>query len=238
MRMKRGREVVEAGPSGSDERRRMPRSRSRRDDFPGVRQAKALLKDAGLPFPPIPSELARRFVKRDTWVFASRPLKIWPYNIREYVKQTERPSVTDYVALAHAGHGINSYALHYYLVRKPLFLFLQLAWGGVYMDSRKTTVQIDRCFRLCAGVIEATEEAVLKDREFKRARFMVVGSDFYGSNVRCEHPGGERNSIEKEFERPEKALKAASTWIKRLETIPKDRQVRRRDSDDAPPPRN
>ena len=37
--------------------------------------------------------------------------------------------VADYLLLGHAGHGIQSYAIHYYVVRGPLALFLQIGWA-------------------------------------------------------------------------------------------------------------
>ena len=44
--------------------------------------------------------------------------------------------------LSHSGHGVNSYAIHYYLVQRPLRMFLQLGWGGVYDDAKEDAAKI------------------------------------------------------------------------------------------------
>jgi hypothetical protein len=37
--------------------------------------------------------------------------------------------------LGHNGHGVNSWAMHYYLVQPALAILLQIAWGGIYTDN-------------------------------------------------------------------------------------------------------
>lgn len=88
----------------------------------------------------------------------------------------------DYLLLGHAGHGVNSWAIHYYLVRGPLALFIQVGFGGAYI-KRDSSVQ-----KLTAAFIKAQELI----RRFEKAqdagwlssasqRWVVVASDFYGS---------------------------------------------------------
>jgi hypothetical protein len=89
----------------------------------GVAAATALFRTEGLELPFVPTEFARRFRERGPWCFASRQVRVGPYAFEHYVDEADAAS--DYVLIAHAGHGVNSYALHYYLVRKPFQLFLQ-----------------------------------------------------------------------------------------------------------------
>jgi hypothetical protein len=93
----------------------------------GLSQARAVFSKAELAFPAIPKDLAARLVEREPWVFSTRPLPAWTYEIDRFVDEARSGVVDDYAVLAHAGHGANSYALHYYVVRGPLALFLQLA---------------------------------------------------------------------------------------------------------------
>ena len=104
----------------------------RRESPKGVADATALFRTEGLELPFVPPELARRFRQRDRWCFASRQVRVSPYKFEHYVDETD--AVSDYVLIAHAGHGVNSYAIHYYLVHGLLRLFLQIHWGGVYQD--------------------------------------------------------------------------------------------------------
>jgi hypothetical protein len=152
------------------------------NEFPGVKEAK-LLTGAGLDMPPIPEDLAGTFVKRSKWCFCSRRLfRRSPYDLFRYVEMWGATKVTDRVLLAHAGHGINSYAMHYYLVRGPLRLFLQVGWGGVYMGERETT-EVNRCFGLVGSLLSAADVAVRSRRLRPADTLCVVASDFYGGHV-------------------------------------------------------
>lgn len=85
--------------------------------------------------------------------------------------------VEDYAVLSHAGHGVNSYAIQYYLVHGFLHMFLHLGWGGAYMDAEATAARIRDCFSLADQVVEATQGMP----GFRAGeRLIVVGSDFYG----------------------------------------------------------
>jgi hypothetical protein len=140
-----------------------------------LEQARALFKSVGLNLPPIPETLRPDFKKRAEWCFASRPVDISPYLFQNYVKQAQSGRISDYVLLAHAGHGINSYAIHYYLVNGPVRVFLQLAWGGVYTDKQKATGTVNECFELAGRLLTAFE------KQEERERMLIAASDFYGS---------------------------------------------------------
>ena len=98
----------------------------------GLDDARGLFEDRGLGFPTIPDPLAEQLAKRSEWCFATRELDLWPYEFESYVKEAAAASLADYAVVAHAGHGSNSWAIHYYLVHGSVRLFLQLGWGGVY----------------------------------------------------------------------------------------------------------
>jgi hypothetical protein len=133
--------------------------------------------------PPIPSALAPTFQQRGSWCFSSRRLPLSPYAFDEYVAQAQRPRARDYVVLAHAGHGANSYAFHYYLVHGSLRLFLQLAWGGVYMDQESSTATVNTGFRLAAQLVAAADRARLTGRLRRADRVSLAGSELYGCRL-------------------------------------------------------
>lgn len=88
--------------------------------------------------------------------------------------------------LAHAGHGVNSYAIHYYLVKCPLYLFLQIPWGGAYEDSLRSTEEVNTTFGLAACLINALDQALESKRLRRKDRLLVVASGFYGSYIVAE----------------------------------------------------
>jgi hypothetical protein len=144
-----------------------------------VDKAKHRFQKAGLCFPPIPRELARKLKERGEWVFSTRKVEVSPYKLRHYADEAENTDVKDYALLAHSGHGVNSYAIQYYLVQGPLRMLLHLGWGGVYMNAADDAAKIRECFSMADQVIAA---ALSLGRLGATDRLILVGSDFYGSH--------------------------------------------------------
>ena len=103
-----------------------------------IEKARRVFRKAGLAFPKIPDELATRLQERGDWVFSTREIDVSPYDLRHYVCEFAGPHVEDYVVLSHSGHGINSYAVQYYVVHGSLGVFLHLGWGGyeLFLEKR------------------------------------------------------------------------------------------------------
>src|SRR5208282_5272983 len=118
-----------------------------------IEKARQLFRDAGLAFPTIPEELAERLKEHGRWLFSTRPLGMSPYNLQHYLEEVEVSQVKDYAVLSHSGHGVNSYAIQYYLVHGDLQMFLHLGWGGVYMDAKRAAADIAWCFGLADEIV-------------------------------------------------------------------------------------
>jgi hypothetical protein len=141
-------------------------------------KARRLFQEAGLAFPTIPTELAERLKERGEWLFSTRELTMSPYNLQHYIDEVEGATVKDYAVLCHSGHGVNSYAIQYYLVYRYLRMFLHLRWGGVYTDEHAAASKIRECFSLGDRIVAV---ALKLRKSGARGRLMIVGSDFYGS---------------------------------------------------------
>lgn len=170
-----------------------------------VDDARRLFAEAGLDFPTLPDRLAAKLKKRGDWLFSTRAIKISPYELDDYVNETPG---RDYAVLAHSGHGINSYAIQYYLVQRPLHLFLHLRWGGVYVDAKAAAADIRKCFSLADRIVAALPKAghLLRD-----TRLTIVGSDFYGSHWTVADQIQGRNE---RFAKPSKVLEAVLRWLR------------------------
>src|SRR5208282_2598966 len=143
-----------------------------------IEKARQLFRDAGLAFPTIPEELAERLKEHGRWLFSTRPLGMSPYNLQHYLEEVEVSQVKDYAVLSHSGHGVNSYAIQYYLVHGSLRMFLHLGWGGVYSDRREDEATIHDCFSMADQIARAAQGV----RKFQAVEALtIVGSDFYGS---------------------------------------------------------
>jgi hypothetical protein len=169
-------------------------------------KARRLFQTAGLAFPEIPEELAAKLRERGEWLFSTREIEISPYNLQHYVEESDGTLVDDYAILCHSGHAVNSYAIHYYLVRGELRLFLQLGWGGVYMDVQKSAADIDWCFGLADEIVWQMSAV---PRPKLRFPLEIVGSDFCGSHWFA--PG---KDIDEDASSPGQVLAEALQWLK------------------------
>lgn len=172
-----------------------------------IEKARELFLDAGLPFPSVPAELTDRLKELDEWLFATRPIDVSPYNLQHYVHERGRHS-DDYLVLSHSGHGVNSYAIQYYLVHGCIRMFLHLGWGGVYMDANAEAIKIRDCFVLADRLVQHAELAANRS---SNKRLTIVISDFYGSYwVKRGQKGFEP---EKGLDRMTVILKEASDYL-------------------------
>ncbi len=173
-----------------------------------IEKARRLFRHAGLAFPTIPDDLASQMKERDRWVFSTRPIDMSPYNLQHYVDEVKGTKVKDYALVSHSGHGVNSYAIQYYLVRGPLCMLLHLCWGGVYSDAEADAATIRDCFAIADRVALAAQSA----RKFQVGeRLTIMGSSFYGSY--WLPPGKKRREEIEGREGPLGVLTQALNWL-------------------------
>jgi len=193
----------------------------------GLEAARALFADAKLPFPTVPAEFHSHFHEVDKWHFEANAPKGHPYNMDAYIRRARRSAVNDFVVLAHAGHGVNSYAIHYFVVQKPLAVFLQIGWGGVYMDAARSVALVTRCFALTDSLVAAVAEARATRRLTEDERIIVTASDFNMVSLLDVRRRGARWRTS-QHQTPDQALEAAIALV--TDAAPVDvEDVRRRE---------
>ena len=174
-----------------------------------IKEARHLFREAGLAFPTIPEELAARLKEQGKWLFSTREIKMWPYNLEEYIYEVDGTHVVDYVVLSHSGHGANSYALQYYLVHGTLEMFLHLAWAGLYSNVKKDAAAIRDCFSLTDEIVPAAQTA---EKLQAGARLRIVGCHFYGSYWSAPGKKGPKGVPNRKD--PAEVLTEALHWLK------------------------
>lgn len=109
--------------------------------------AQALFEGEGLPFPPVPAPLAASLQQQGPGWFATRPLVSTPYDFDHFLAEVQtQPGLPDYALVGFDGHGTNSWAVHFYLVGKGIALFIQLPWGGAYLEPEPARAEITELF--------------------------------------------------------------------------------------------
>jgi len=178
-----------------------------------IEKARLLFRDEGLAFPAIPAQLAGQLKERGRWVFSTRPIDMSPYNLQHYVHEVDRTQVEDYAVLSHSGHGVNSYAIQYYLVQGHLRMFLHLGWGGAYMDKKEDAATIRDCFSIADQVVRAAQSV---EGFHAGEHLTVVGSDFYGSywlRPAETRPGKDPDRQGSRDVKPQEVLTGALGWL-------------------------
>lgn len=139
-----------------------------------------LYRADGLEVPYIPAEMLPELKQLNPAVFSTRQNLPPPYAMFTYSEEitTQRPD--DYLIFGHDGHGINSWALHYYLVRGPLALFVQVSWGTAYGDKAEDTARVNAKFAEAKEFIRTVETAEKQGKFKPGERLVVIDSDFNG----------------------------------------------------------
>jgi hypothetical protein len=113
-----------------------------------VPTAQAMFEDERLPFPPVPAQLVASLQQQGPGWFATRPLTSAPYDLDDFLAEVQvQPDLPDYAVVGFDGHGTNSWAVHFYLVSKNVALFIQLPWGGIYLEAEPARADITEQFQ-------------------------------------------------------------------------------------------
>jgi hypothetical protein len=126
----------------------------------GLNRARALFAALDLPFPSLPTDLADRLRPHETHVFSTIDYKYSPYALQAYLSPMLSADTTEnYAVIGFAVHGVNSHAVHYYLVESGLAMFIQLSWGGAYCDPEKQRMRISQVFSWASRLRELITRA-------------------------------------------------------------------------------
>lgn len=177
---------------------------------------------AGLPAPPIPPVLAPSLRRVRSWLYSTRPDSEQPdgapgpYDLAWYGKEfLDGRAPAPYLVTGHDGHGINSWALHWYLVQAPLAIFVQTPWGNAYDDETQRSQAPLALGVLFAGV-QSLMDAAPAARESGRLApgdwLVVVASDLSGHRW-APWPAGDRRIDWREPPTAPLALEAALDWM-------------------------
>lgn len=138
---------------------------------------KSLFDKEKLPFPPVPAHLAALLGPHGQTLLTTRPLQATPYELNRFLAELEaNPELPEYAVVGFDGHGLNSWAAHYYLVTDAVALFIQLPWGGAYLDAEPARAQIVDMFDWAAKLQSKLQVASQQQKIPKGWRLQVAAS--------------------------------------------------------------
>jgi hypothetical protein len=150
----------------------------------GIVAARHTFAEAGLAEPPIPHRFERRMRVIAPWCFATRTVDpMAMYFFEEYVMEVLASTPRDYVAICHAGHGINSYAINYHLIDGPLAVFAQVGWGGAYDDPTESAQRANDLWLRISRLLAAADAARSRWLARRSGRLVVIESSLRGESA-------------------------------------------------------
>jgi hypothetical protein len=137
--------------------------------------ARAFFASQKLPFPPLPAHFEAKLGAVSEHLFATLPVNVSAFDLEVWADEVSASSAP-LALLGVDGRGINSWAMHYYLVDGPLALFVQSPWGGAYDDEADARSRITRAFDTCAKLQQLVDETMRLGKMPARQRLLVVHS--------------------------------------------------------------
>lgn len=160
------------------------------DSVNPLEEMQAQFTKEGIPLPFVPPVFEPEFRSIAPWTYGTRSsLPSALYDISAFVEEAEESPAEEYLLIGHDGHGVNSYAIHYYLVYGPVALFFQVAWGGAYTDREKSAKLISQLFERLKNILELAEKCRNQGGSTIRTgrRYLLMLSQFYGGRWRLPH---------------------------------------------------
>jgi len=132
----------------------------------------ALLAEGGLSLPPMPETAEARLKEREAGCFSTRAFKESPVNLLHFVRKAIGGASPDYALVASAETEPGAVALHYYLVRGILQLFVQVGWG-----PGRANQPARECLELARELVGAVPGALYGGLLDPGGRLTVVATD-------------------------------------------------------------
>ncbi len=176
--------------------------------------AEAQFTAAGLPFPSIPAAFRERFRRVSEWVFGTREDDRNPTGPMWFLKEAVAREAPDYVLLGQGGSGAASQAIHFYLVQRPLAVFIQYGWLNVYGDdhesARKFGAALQATDELIAAAAGATADGVLGEAH----TLAILQSDLeQGMWYWFAEPASRDDVLQADWHQADDAIRAATAAL-------------------------
>ncbi|WP_299734880.1 hypothetical protein [uncultured Endozoicomonas sp.] len=171
-----------------------------------------LLLSQEMPLPPIPREMSDKLCCISNSQYYSNRTDIpSPWRIQWFMEEFMSKPVEDYLVVGYAGHGVESYALHYYLVTSNLAVFFQIAAETPYRGIPAENSDIlEKQYRLISSLEIAIEQAKLSGLFDETSRLVISKPLFMMPRWGVQNK--EKNTVDN-WEFANAPLVGAATWL-------------------------
>jgi hypothetical protein len=173
--------------------------------FAGPEAAAVAWRASGLLLPPLPRELADAIRQFGPMSFGTHDAD--PADRDGWLARARDPDSPAAVAMNHAGHGVNSYALSYQLIQPALAAFVRQSFGGVYGDQEAERKRFNAIVERLEEVVILADAASRSSRIQKGHRLVIVIDDLGGGGWE-RAPGGSWQASERPIDDALRSLAA------------------------------
>jgi hypothetical protein len=138
----------------------------------------ALFAAQGLPGLALPAHLTAALLPVGEHILSTRKLAHPLYRLDAWFEAVWRGTESDYAAIGFDGHGMNSWAAHFYLVHGPAAMFLQCRWGNAFDDTVRARERMEGIFGLAGQLLEDLDSAQRTGCLTAGQRLVLRVSDF------------------------------------------------------------
>ena len=140
--------------------------------------ARQLLEGEGLPFPVVPDGMAGDLQQFTPTFYATCELPNGLWNVDALVDEAAAGKHRNVVAFGFEGHGVESWAFHYFLADADMAVVLQLRWGGAFADADQARGRIEGSLEFVRMLQGDLRQAVSSGKLTAGRRVAVLETDF------------------------------------------------------------
>jgi hypothetical protein len=173
-----------------------------------------------LPAPPIPESLRGTLSRQGPGCFGTQPVLCSSLYGEAFIRaQSLTSAQPDFLLIGQGGHGVNSHTIQYFLKLWPLTLFVEIPYGGVYMDQAHAQRTVRTCFAMIDKLIAIFPKLSLLLGE--NGQLLIVANDNYSNSGWATGPESERlfEKARRATLTAEQALRHAVRWTGQSDQI-------------------
>lgn len=143
--------------------------------------AHAMLQRMGVPLPPLVEALLPLLTQAQETVFTTQDGTTSLANRTALVARAARGDMVSGLSISHEGYGANSWSLRYHAVLPRVALFVEIPFGGAYMDLGASQLQVETAWASAARLLQAAAAStvgacvVVDHRGLAGSRWCVAG---------------------------------------------------------------